>query len=318
MRLAAIHATLIREAINNAGGFTSKNFRGVQMAPFPPHGDLDPLVGFASLVRYQLRIPNHDSISPAEYHASVVSILHSDLFPFLEKARARGIQVAVALMTPPGGAQLPYSEAFRSVLYDSWRTIAGAVIAAGLSSAVYGYDLLNEPALSPRVWDSIVDDLRLAVRSNDPSTALIVSSVYGDLTKLRYVRLLNDPNVIYTFHHYHPASYTHQDVPGFPPGPRPKPTRERIRRHLLRAFAWQKKHGVRLYVGEFSAIRSAPNADAYLRESIRLFNRWGWDWTYHAWREWHGWSLEHDDDLNNTTPVGETPRYRAVFDGMKA
>lgn len=50
-----------------------------------------------------------------------------------------------------------------------------------------------------------------------------------------------------------------------------------------------------IYIGEFSSIRWAPNNSTfnYLRDCIELFEEYNWDWTFHAFREWDGWSVEH-------------------------
>jgi len=42
---------------------------------------------------------------------------------------------------------------------------------------------------------------------------------------------------------------------------------------------------------------------------IELFEAEGWDWAYHAYREWHGWSVEHGTDRSNTSP-SKTPTNR--------
>lgn len=34
-------------------------------------------------------------------------------------------------------------------------------------------------------------------------------------------------------------------------------------------------------------------AERNLADLISIFNEYGWDWTYHAFREWPGWSVEH-------------------------
>jgi endoglucanase len=51
---------------------------------------------------------------------------------------------------------------------------------------------------------------------------------------------------------------------------------------------------------------------------IGLFEEHEWDWSYHAFREWDGWSLEHDSDINdpnpNTTP---TARFKVVKAWLK-
>jgi hypothetical protein len=58
---------------------------------------------------------------------------------------------------------------------------------------------------------------------------------------------------------------------------------------------------VHIYIGEFSAIRWAPGNSAlnYLRDVIEIMEEYGWDWAYHAYREWDGWSVEHDSNPDN-------------------
>ena len=67
--------------------------------------------------------------------------------------------------------------------------------------------------------------------------------------------------------------------------------KERIRGELELARQYQLEHGVRIHVGEFSAPRWAPNAEGYLRDCIELFEEYGWDWNYHAFREAGVWRV---------------------------
>ncbi|MCE5215624.1 glycosyl hydrolase family 5, partial [bacterium] len=76
-----------------------------------------------------------------------------------------------------------------------------------------------------------------------------------------------------------------------------------------------KDFGVHIFVGEFSAIRWAPGDSAlnYLRDCIDLFEEHGWDWTYHAFREWTGWSVEYGSDMNDNKPsLTQTPREKLL------
>jgi len=42
---------------------------------------------------------------------------------------------------------------------------------------------------------------------------------------------------------------------------------------------------------------------------LEIFEAEGWDWGYHAYREWYGWSLEHEaSDPKNVQQVGSTDR----------
>jgi hypothetical protein len=70
---------------------------------------------------------------------------------------------------------------------------------------------------------------------------------------------------------------------------------------------FQRAYNVHIYAGEFSAIRWAPGDSAYryLKDVIELFEEYGWDWTYHAYREWDGWSVEHGSDPNDHAPTKE-------------
>ena len=70
---------------------------------------------------------------------------------------------------------------------------------------------------------------------------------------------------------------------------------------------FQRAHNVHIYIGEFSAIRWAPGDSAcrYLRDVIEIFEEHGWDWSYHAFREWNGWSVEHGPDRNDAHPTAQ-------------
>ena len=80
---------------------------------------------------------------------------------------------------------------------------------------------------------------------------------------------------------------------------------------------FQRKHCARIYVGEFSAACWAPNAGKYLADCIDMFEEYGWDWSYHAFREWQGWSVEHEGDSDKTLrPSPDNPRKQALLKGF--
>ncbi|MCK7482553.1 MAG: hypothetical protein M0C28_39625 [Candidatus Moduliflexus flocculans] len=57
--------------------------------------------------------------------------------------------------------------------------------------------------------------------------------------------------------------------------------------------------------------RAAPCR--YLKDLIEIFEAHGWDWSYHAFREWNGWSVEHGPDRNDNRPAAEpTDRERLL------
>jgi hypothetical protein len=86
---------------------------------------------------------------------------------------------------------------------------------------------------------------------------------------------------------------------------------------LLPAIEFQKRYNVHIYIGEFSAIRWAPGGSAarYLSDAIDIFEAHGWDWTYHAFREWNGWSVEHGSDPQDAKPSPTpTDRQKLLLD----
>jgi hypothetical protein len=130
-------------------------------------------------------------------------------------------------------------------------------------------------------------------------------------------------NVIYQVHVYEPHEFSHQGVGGRPIGPKwPAPekgwTPDYLRDRLRPVREFEARHGAKIYVGEFSAATWAEGAENYLRDCIDLFEEYGWDWTYHAFREWGGWSVEHEGtDRDHLVPAkSDTPRKRALLEGF--
>jgi len=68
---------------------------------------------------------------------------------------------------------------------------------------------------------------------------------------------------------------------------------------------WQRDYGAQIYLGEFCAIRWKPDDSAYryLRDGIDPFEEEGRDLSYHAFREWSGWSVERGPDKADPRPA---------------
>lgn len=69
----------------------------------------------------------------------------------------------------------------------------------------------------------------------------------------------------------------------------------------------------RILLGEFSAIRWAEDAEYYIDDVISIAEKYGWDWTYHAYREWNGWSVEHVEDYQKVEKANETTKRKEVL-----
>lgn len=255
-------------------------------------------------------------------------------------AAANGQLIVVDLHVPPGGRsggemnmfhERPYADHFVAC----WRRIAGRLKG---KRGIFGYDLINEPeqkfeALPGCDYWNLQRRAAEAVRAVDPDATIIVESNDWDSPDaFRYLSPLAMDNVIYEVHMYQPGEFTYQGTGNkgdWRRQPWPNPARgwdrDYIRRKFAPVLAFQKRHGARIFVGEFSAILWAEGADRYLADCISVFNECGFDWTYHAFREWKGWSVEatcagpgepfeHSDDnaRMRVLKTGLSERVRAV------
>ena len=240
-----------------------------------------------------------------------------------------GMEVAVDLHTPPGGdsVSMMNDETYAAEFLSLWRNIATRFKGR---AGIYGYDLCNEPnQTGPVLYDywTIQRLAAEAIRAIDPETPIIIESNKKDspLT-FSYLSPLNLTNVIYELHMYEPGSYTHQGVAGeenFEIVNYPREGRDKayLRQVLSAVRTFQTAHGAKIYVGEFSAPCWAGGAETYIADLIDIFGDYGWDWTYHAFREWRGWSVEHDWVKLGITPdcfvsSADNPRKRALLAGL--
>jgi len=134
----------------------------------------------------------------------------------------------------------------------------------------------------------------------------------------RFISLSPIPvsKVIYEGHMYQPGTFTHQGVhdnnsgvtyPGIINGT--YYDKKTLKGILQPVRDFQLRYDVPIYVGDFSAIRWAPGAAQYLSDCIELFEGYGWNWTYHAFREWSGWDVEYENGTSNK----DTPK-KAIVD----
>ena len=195
---------------------------------------------------------------------------------------------------------------------------------------IIGYDLMNEPTHGGGVkYDYLKSQYlaALALRETDPEKPVFIScNEMGPPSAFTYLKPVPVRNVIYQVHMYVPGAFTHQlnpkaavfkSYPGMIGGK--NYDKEELRRSLEPVLKFQKKYGAVIYAGEYSAIRWAPGGDRYLADVTELFDELKWHTTYHAFREWSGWSLEHSDDPSDNNPVAEeTKRARVIRNYFKA
>ena len=246
-----------------------------------------------------------------------------DLDQVLNACRKYGIMVVIDLHSPPGGRRpnkdlvMLHEPAYLDKFVSVWELIARRYKD---NPSVWAYDLVNEPVMSMPAPEGMPDYLGAqtlaakAIRAIDPKTPIIIEVDYWDSAEgFKYIdHPVDIPRIIYQVHMYWPGAFTHQGVNDAKigvdyPGKinNELVDKETLRKHLEPVREFQLAYNVHIYAGEFSAIRWAPNDSAYryLRDCIDLFEEYGWDWTYHAYREWDGWSVEHGNDPNEHLPA---------------
>ena len=272
-------------------------------------------------------------------------------------ADARGILVCVDLHSVPGGRVWPRDEhrifvepGYAELLVDTWERIARRYRGDG---RIFGFDLINEPIqrnsdVEIGCWE-LQERIARAVRAIDPDRTIVMEANFDDSHNGMAIQSpLAMDNVIYEFHMYQPLAYTHQYVIGvtaqdvkakgiaFKPKPYPNADwhnpdlsttgrlfdKDYLRRAVQGAREFQLRHNARIYVGEFSVAAWAPGADRYIADCADIFAEYGWDWTYHAFREYEAWSVEQDFPIppvfgGKSAPSEDNPRKRALLNAIK-
>ncbi len=308
------------------------SLRGV-MSPLRPmtRNDLETLREWkVALVRYQLSGQNKER---EENYDKWLDAKLDNLEAMLKLAPEYGLRFVIDLHQPPGQSEIFYHQKHIDHFLISWRKIAKRFKG---NPAVWGYDLINEPRQGRPALVDYWNLQRLAaeeIRKIDPDTPIIVES--NDWAKpgtFTYLSPLAMDNIIYQCHVYPPKHYTHQFVKqeertASPPDRRvyqPYPgiffkqywNKEQLRKALQPVRDFQLRHNARIYAGEFSAVIWAPGAAQYLQDCIELFEEYGWDWSYHAFREWNGWSVEHEGSPEKQVPSPDNDRKRILLKGF--
>ena len=296
--------------------------------------DIETMHGWgATLIRFQICrnwSGNDDNQDLEEYAAWIDSRL-DNLEDVLRWADARGMKVVIDVHVPPGGKRakdremnMLHNDVFAEAWIDTWRRIATRFKG---KPAIYGYDLINEPHQNGRAKNDYWTLQRRAaeaIRAIDPDTPIVFASNLANApSAFEYLSPLRMDNVIYEIHVYAPTDFTHQGIQGRPaglkwPDPEKNWNKEHLRARLAPVRAFEARHHAKIYVGEFSAITWAEGAENYLRDCIELFEEYGWDWTYHAFRESNIWSIEHEIPApgQKSVPSADNPRKRVILKGL--
>lgn len=285
----------------------------------------------ANLVRWQLMWdgfphgPADTADFPAYQHWLDRALAHFDTV--LPVCATNGLRVVLDLHSTPGGrnqawdSRLFDDRAHQEQLVEVWRQLARRYQG---NTTIWAYDLVNEPSGQPHEgvpdWPALALRVARVIREIEPDRRLVIEpSPWASPSALTTFAPLPLDNIVYSVHMYEPQAFTHQGVFGKPSGVHYPGTidgrrwdQAEIQRTLQPVIEFQRRHGVPIYIGEFSAIRWAPGTSAhdYLRDCLAVFEEHGWHWSYHAFREWDGWSVEHTGDPTDHRP-STTPTDRA-------
>lgn len=291
----------------------------------------------ANVLRWQfIRYVSPGGETPLDAYDAWLDSELAKLDRALPHCARHGLRVVLDLHSPPGGSRTASgyigSDAglFTNALAQAkfvqvWRRLAERYRE---NLVIWGFDLANEPVEQELGdgcddWQSLATRAARAIRAVNTRHAIIVEpSPWGSPASIRNLDPLPVEGVVYSVHMYEPSAFTHQGIHGNVAGVRypgligtVHQDKSTLRAILQPVRDFQRHYNVHVYVGEFSAIRWAPGAADYLRDCIEIFEEYDWDWTYHAFREYDGWSVEHGPDRADRDPsASPTDRQRLLLE----
>ena len=278
------------------------------------------------------------SVNPSSY-----STLLNELERVVNLAEKYNIRVVVALMSMQGvygnTVDSPFWTDFslQEQVIDFWRSAATRFKGRNV---IVGFDLINEPAPTaddrgdscptncpatpgtPKDIGYFYSRTIQAIRAIDPDrTAIVESRCYGQLCYKKVngtyqyavsMPVLNESNVVYSFHYYLSNYYTHQgistNVTYNYPGTVPYVgyfDAARTRTEIKKIGDWAQANNAKIFIGEYSVAAWAPNAANWLTDVTNSFEEFGFSTSYHHYNEYQGWNLEYD---SITKTYGSTDR----------
>uniref|UniRef100_A0A1X7U131 Glycoside hydrolase family 5 domain-containing protein n=1 Tax=Amphimedon queenslandica TaxID=400682 RepID=A0A1X7U131_AMPQE len=223
-------------------------------------------------------------------------------------------------------------------------------LAKGLSDLskdlIAGYDLINEPyePMNPGYFDDITckygselnhfyNMTHEAIRAHDETVVIILAPL--SFASPRAMKCLSpipeDPNVAYSFHMYAPPNLTlcsSRDSECCYPGsvrrwPNCKDELIKVTFEFLydllkeNVYKWQVENNVpsnRILVGEFGISREVKGSQNYLKDLLKIFTEFGWNWLLFSFRddEWDALDYELGPDINNMLHRSPTELFLTV------
>ena len=182
-------------------------------------------------------------------------------------------------------------------------------------SELAGYQIQSEPVVYvagrprlPEVWPDALDRIIRAIRAQDPDRWIAASLTMGGSPDYAGCKPLPYPRIIYNAHMYWPHAYTYQGMFEYKARPSyPGWTgltyldRKALARTLTPLALFSSTYGVPVWIGEFSAVRWAEGAEQYLRDTVSLFNDFGFSWSYFSLGAFHCWNPDYNTQYSEVS-----------------
>lgn len=245
-------------------------------------------------------------------------------------AKQNEIKILVDMHFPFGGsiaATLNPLATFNQYYYDNmliiWKEIVNRYKG---NDSVWGYEIINEPyqftlsangPLDLTYW-TFQQRFVEATREIDGDKKIIVDvNGYTNPQMYKYIEpMINATNIWYTAHMYLPRQYTTAtNTTGTYPGMliNGVPVNKSYLQNLIKPVRdFQLAFNVPIYIGEFSTPRWTLGCAEYLRDCIEIFEEYGWDWSYHAFRESDMWDVEYQNLPQNPATKSTSATDRAL------
>ncbi len=266
---------------------------------------------------------------------------------YLDKAAELRIGVILDLHEVPNDNQKTYGSDRKKQKSEFWHDRSNLDVAVkcwkqiaelckGRKQVIW-YDILNEPLdwedfpKYVKVWPEWAQTMIDEIRKIDAEKAVVVEVGPGGLCwGFKDFPVLKGANIIYSTHQYQPHQYTHQGISGLNNTDLAKAylkmqqkwpgefsdtgggmwDKARLYKELAPMIKFQKKNNVRIYISEFGVVRWSPNSADYVKDNLEIFEEFGWDWSFHAYKENPIWDPEYEPVFGDnvkakeTTPVG--------------
>lgn len=295
----------------------NKRLRGFMLSPSVTTADIDELKSYgANFVRYQLGWEGAavDTANETEYFAWLETAL-VQLDTIILACERNNLKLLINLHSPPGGYVTREEPAQYRIFTDKWAQDAFVKTWQQIATryvnnqTVMGYQIVNEPAIRRLVaglddWNTLARKTATSIRAIDTVHTIVIPPIFGDTARINKLKPVRLKNIAYSVHMYYPRNFTNQGILGYKNGvqyPTKSNNKTQTLKYLRKLIQFQNKYKAKIFIHEFSVIRWAPNGTGakYLKDVISIFEKYKWNWAYHAWREYNGWSLEHTNDINN-------------------